>query len=37
MKNSNGTLELGDFYSDHVEVVRGSAFMNSRVVEGEAE
>jgi hypothetical protein len=29
VKNSNGILELGDFYSDCVEVIKGSAFVNS--------
>jgi hypothetical protein len=33
MKNSNGTLGLGDFYSGRVEVIKGSALVNSRGVE----
>jgi hypothetical protein len=32
MKNSNGNLGLGDFYSGSVEVIKGSAFVNSAEV-----
>jgi hypothetical protein len=37
MKYSNGTLGLGDFYSLSVEVIKGSAFVNSGGVETESE
>jgi hypothetical protein len=30
LKNSNGTIVGGDFYSGHVEVIKGSGFVNSR-------
>jgi hypothetical protein len=30
MKNRNGTLGGSDFYSGHVEVIKGSAFLNLR-------
>jgi hypothetical protein len=32
-ENYNGTPGLGDFYSGKVEVIKGSAFVNSRGVE----
>jgi hypothetical protein len=30
MKNSNGYVGLSDFYSGRKEVIKGSAFVNSR-------
>jgi hypothetical protein len=32
MKNSNGTLGVGDFYPGHMAVIKGSVFVNSTVV-----
>jgi hypothetical protein len=30
MKSSSGTLGHDDFYPSHMEVIKGSGFMNSR-------
>jgi hypothetical protein len=33
MKNTNGTLGLGEFHLGRVEAIKGSAFLNSVAVE----